>query len=141
MALGLVVMLIFLVLFLVFRGRSQENTVLLVREESYFSDFSISEETNQVDFICWLTFTNPHKQDVSFTLAADFCREQQVGLIVENDLTGENTETGEVIFNIAGESKASFWVRFVGTFGGNAQKSDRNLPDDIEAIPLGGKGT
>ena len=95
----------------------ENSDISIVEDESFYSDFYV--EDNVVYINCTLTVNAQKDQTISFV--ADFKDEKKDGLLKEISL-----ET--LPFNIK-KGKQSIDVTFVGNFGGNNKKANRELPN------------
>lgn len=105
-----------------------EQRVLLVQEESFFSDYEIKD--GRVILTCYLTFYNPYSSEVKVNVYGDFSKDVENGLLKSSELIGHCD--GEEILVLSPE-KTSIYVTFIGDYGGVPQKHNRELPD-IEVI-------
>ena len=107
-----------------------EQRVLLVQEESFFSDYEI--QGGSVVLTCYLTFYNPYSSEVKVNVYGDFSKEVKTGLLNDSELIGYY-DGEEIIVLSPGET--SIYVTFIGDYNGVPQKFNRNLPDiDVKLI-------
>lgn len=107
-----------------------EQRVLLVQEESFFSDYEIQGES--VVLTCYLTFYNPYSSEVKVNVYGDFSKDVETGLLKDSELIGFY-DGEEIIVLSSGET--SIYVTFIGDYDGVPQKFNRNLPDiDVKLI-------
>lgn len=107
-----------------------EQRVLLVQEESFFSDYEIKGE--RVVLTCYLTFYNPYSSEVKVNVYGDFSKDVETGLLKGSELIGL-CDGEEIIVLSPGET--SIYVTFIGDYDGVPQKYNRKLPDiDVKLI-------
>lgn len=100
--------------------------VVLVKDESYYSDFSV--ENNTVRIYCKVVLINNSDSVQSFKIMASF--ESDKGkLIKSSELFGTDNSTGKDTFTLNPGEKGNFNVVFQDEFAGTNQKHDRNLPE------------
>lgn len=107
-----------------------EQRVLLVQEESFFSDYEI--QGGSVVLTYYLTFYNPYSSEVKVNVYGDFSKDVETGLLKDSELIGFY-DGEEIIVLSSGET--SIYVTFIGDYDGVPQKFNRNLPDiDVKLI-------
>lgn len=114
-------------IFKAFSCRRDVKELILLREKSCFSEFSIVED--QVLIRCEITVKNPFDAPQQFTLEAVLPEDVKGGLLKKERITGWDKSLEETAFTIEGEKEEHFTVIFVGAFAGNPQKQNRNLPE------------
>lgn len=107
-----------------------EQRVLLVQEESFFSDYEI--QGGSIVLTYYLTFYNPYSSEVKVNVYGDFSKDVETGLLKDSELIGFY-DGEEIIVLSSGET--SIYVTFIGDYDGVPQKFNRNLPDiDVKLI-------
>lgn len=107
-----------------------EQRVLLVQEESFFSDYEI--QGGSVVLTYYLTFYSPYSSEVKVNVYGDFSKDVETGLLKDSELIGFY-DGEEIIVLSSGET--SIYVTFIGDYDGVPQKFNRNLPDiDVKLI-------
>ena len=108
---------------------NSKDSIRLVADDSYFSDFEVKDDLVYIE--CFLTIENRGKADVSFTISADF--NDDVGrLLNEKTLYAMDSQGERQVFFLSAKATEK-WIlcTFIGTYGGTSQKADRNLPSNI----------
>lgn len=107
--------------------QAQETTALRIKEESYFNDFVIEDET--VTFYCTLSIQNETDETKTVKLHGDFTEDYESGLILEAKLQAFDPQNGDTTFLLApGENR--FEIAFSCQQGGRTnQKQNRLLPE------------
>lgn len=133
---GLCVMLI--LSFAIFAGygehkeqETQSKPLIVLEDSSFFSSFAIDKDTKTVVFTCYLTFENQDDREHQFKVLADFQLEQKNGLLDKAEtalLTGRQIGSGNTVFCVQPHDNLSCYVEFAGRWGGNLQKTNRDLP-------------
>ena len=108
------------------RGQTAEK-LILIREKSFFSEYSIVED--QVLIRCEITVKNSYDTSRQFTLEAALPEDMKGGLLKEETLIGWNESLEKTVFTIGERREEQYIVVFVGTFAGNKQKQNRSLPE------------
>jgi hypothetical protein len=105
-----------------------EQDVSLIQEDSYFNDFSVSD--NMVHMECYLTINNSTKKEVSVKINASSDEDVAGGLLKSANMNGfDETLSSDTFVLSSGEN--SITVIFIGKFGGKKQKQNRLLPENI----------
>lgn len=107
--------------------QAQETTELRIKEESYFNDFMIEDDT--VTFYCTLSIQNETDETKTVKLHGDFTGDYESGLILEAKLHAFDPQSGDTTFLLLpGENQLS--IAFSGRYGGEtSQKQNRLLPE------------
>ena len=107
--------------------QTQEATALRIKEESYFDDFVIEDET--VTFYCTLSIQNETDETKTVKLHGDFTGDYESGLILEAKLQAFDPQSGDTTFLLApGENRIE--IAFSCRHGGRTnQKQNRLLPE------------
>lgn len=122
----LVVAMVVVVFFLI---NNKEGSLQIVKDTSYFSDFSVEGE--KVYIKCELEFKNSSSEDTTFQLKAIMKDDVELGLLKEENLTGYSQDLTSDKFTIEKKTTRTFSVVFVGDFAGTNKKHDRNLPEIV----------
>ena len=91
------------------------------------NSFEVQGDT--VVFTCEVEIINTSKEIQSFQLIGLFQPDQQNGLIQENELVAQDSETHSTVLTANAESNQRIIVVFLGTFAGNPEKQNRNAPE------------
>ena len=106
--------------------KEQKDTVgIQLSDESYFDSFDIKEK--EVYIHCYLVIVNNTENEHIIKLNADFSDDAKNKLLIESTLVGCD-KNGNDHFEVKGGQKRELNIDFIGTYGGNPHKLDRNLP-------------
>jgi len=108
----------------------QRPPIELVQDESYFSDFYISEE--KVYIRCTLALQSSSDQDERVSIRGFFPDDVTLGLLQEQELYAWTLDEQVNQFFIPANGQVELSVVFVGEYAGHPQKSNRLLPPKIE---------
>jgi len=121
---GIVAVIIVVVIFLFINNN--DGDLQIVKDTSYFSDFSVDGE--KVYIKCEFTLKNSSSNDNMFQLNAIMKDDVELGLLKEENLEGYNQNLTSDKFTIGKNETKTYSVIFVGDFAGTNKKHDRNLP-------------
>lgn len=129
--LGIIVLAIAIAIMIWILGHqtNPNQPVAIVKDRSFFSEFEVDMTKEKVTIICYLTFENKDNRKHTFSISADFLQDKENGLLCERTLIGEHMECETTEFNIQEHSVFSCYIQFVGSYGGNNRKKNRELPD------------
>ena len=119
-------LLMCLVLIISFSGCRQKSEIYIDTQESFYSDFFVSN--NKVYIKCILTINNTTEDDVNASFIGYFYEDVKTGLLKNAELKGYEDDFETSSFSIP-KGKHNLTVTFIGEFAGNNQKSNRQLPD------------
>ena len=125
-----ILLLPFLVLLVTFTGcfnLYSKEEVSIVIDESFFSDFNVTD--NVVGVNCIVTLKNSHSRDIKVRLTAIMQKDVKLGLLKNARLPGHNRDDSLGYFILKASSTSTFDVVFMGDYNGNYQKTDRMLPE------------
>lgn len=111
-----------------FLSNSQNNTIRINYESSFFHDFYVQEDN--VKIRCELSIYNTSEEDIKFYIKAKSFEDVNT-LLSKEDLIIKDVNNKEKIFELKANEARTFEVFFGGEYGGTCQKKDRNLPDII----------
>ena len=131
---------------------AENSPIVLLDEQSYFSDFEIEKETGKVTIRCSLNFQNVDDSEHSFCVEADFQKEQEHGLLSKEEtsllrgceividynselIDGKHAfiKKAESLTLQPGETEV-YEIAFTGKWGGAETKPDRLLPENIYVV-------
>lgn len=112
---------------LVFKKQEKQESVGLISEKSYFSDFYVKD--NMVYIECYLKILNTFDNKKSIQFRAIMNEDFYNGLLKQKELHVLDENHQEIYFEIDAHSEKMFEVIFVGEYGGNNEKLDRLLPN------------
>lgn len=131
--LGILVLVIAIAIMIWILGHqtNPNQPVTIVKDRSFFSEFEVDMTKEKVTIICYLTFENKDNCEHTFNVRADFLEDKENGLLCERTLIGKQVGNETMEFHIREHSTFSCYVQFVGSYGGNNQKKNRELPDKL----------
>ena len=103
-----------------------ESSVEVIKDSSYFSDYSVEGES--VAIKCIVTLKNKSDTAAVFEIYGDFSADKGT-LLTDGVLKGTDAVSGDGSFTLRPNEEKTFTVIFSGTFAGTDQKKDRLLPE------------
>lgn len=102
------------------------QSIYIDEDESYLSEFNVIG--NDVQIVCHVTVCNTYGIDKTILIKGDFSSEVENGLISEKILYAVDSEKNKCQYTLQPHEKKSFDVIFIGTFAGEGQMTNRQLP-------------
>lgn len=124
-------MVIVIMLWILGHKMNPKQPVAIVKDRSFFSEFEVDMNKEKVTITCYITFENKDNCEHVFNISADFLEDKKNGLLCERTLIGKQMGHETTEFNIRERDTFSCYVQFVGSYGGNNQKKNRELPDKL----------
>lgn len=118
-----------IVIVIIFSIKNNENDLLIIKDTSCFSDFSVEGEKVYIE--CELTIKNSSLEDKTFQLNAIMKDDVELGLLKEENLKGYSQDLTSDKFTVEKKTTKTFSIVFVGDFAGTNKKHDRNLPEIV----------
>ena len=111
-------------------ANNEQKPVKICMDESVFCDFYV--EDGVVHFLCQIKVINTSSENQTFKISGFSQEDVKIGLLIDDQLIGFNTEDQSDLFIVNADSSCVFNVDFRGEFAGIQQKTDRLLPNVME---------
>lgn len=132
LAVAAVIMACYLLYINFFKSNVKECAVIVIEDESFFSDFEVID--NEVHIYCVVSLKNDSSDIKKVKLTGNFQKEVEKGLLKEASLEACFIESAADSVVVEGNSTVKYIkVEFVGEYAGNSSMSNRMLPP-IEVI-------
>lgn len=124
------IVLLIIMLFSSCSAEKTENAILIIKDQSFFSDFHTKSDKVYID--CELTVNNATEKQQIVQFVADMTDDVKIGLLKNAKVTAYAEDYYTSKFTLV-KGLQRIRVTFIGDYAGVKQKSSRNLPK-IEII-------